>query len=64
MSRLDEIVRLLQNFEGITRKYVLPQIIRRLRKASYQGGLPHSLGEDSATIGTDCEDYILLTTDS
>jgi len=64
LSRLDEIVRLLQNFEGITRKYVLPQIIRRLRKASYQGGLPHSLGEDSATIGTDCEDYILLTTDS
>ncbi|MCF2137475.1 MAG: hypothetical protein K9W43_09620 [Candidatus Thorarchaeota archaeon] len=64
MSRIGEIIHLLQNFEGITRKYVIPEIIRRLRESSYQGGMPHSLGEDSATIGTDSGDFVLLTTDS
>ncbi len=64
MSTIDEIVKILQGFEGITRKYVIPEIIRRIREASYQGDRPHALGEDSATIGTDCEDFVLLTTDS
>ncbi len=64
MSTLKEIVRTLQSFEGITRKYVIPTIIRKLREVSYRGGLPHSLGEDSATIGTEYDEYVLLTTDS
>ncbi|TFF91598.1 hypothetical protein EU546_08380 [Candidatus Thorarchaeota archaeon] len=64
MSRLDEVVKLLKGFEGISRKYVLPGIIHRLRTESYDGEYPHSLGEDSAAITTACDDYVLLTTDA
>jgi len=64
LSRLHEIVNLLKEFEGISRKYVLPGIIHRLRTESYDGEYPHSLGEDSAAISTACDDYVLLTTDA
>ncbi|MHA1577522.1 MAG: AIR synthase related protein [Candidatus Thorarchaeota archaeon] len=64
MKRLDEIVELLSNFEGISRKFVLPQIIKKLRTESYEGDSPHSLGEDSAAISTNGDEVILLTTDS
>ncbi|MHA2263434.1 MAG: AIR synthase related protein [Candidatus Thorarchaeota archaeon] len=64
MDSLDEIVRLLQSYEGITRKFVLPRIISKLRELSYQGDQPHSLGEDSAAIRTESDEVILLTTDS
>ncbi|UCE11269.1 MAG: hypothetical protein JSW61_04855 [Candidatus Thorarchaeota archaeon] len=64
MSSLDEIVRLLHSYEGITRKFVLPQIISKLRLSSYQGDQPHSLGEDSAAIRTNSDEVILLTTDA
>ncbi len=64
MSRLHEIVKLLRGFEGISRKYVLPGIIHRLRTESYDGEYPHSLGEDSAAICTACDDFVLLTTDA
>ncbi|MFX1560504.1 MAG: AIR synthase related protein [Promethearchaeota archaeon] len=63
MSRLDEILKLLLSFDGISRKFVLPSIIDRLRLESFNGNTPHSLGEDSAAIGTDSDDYVLLTTD-
>lgn len=43
---------------------MIPNIIHRLRDCSYNGDLPHSLGEDSAAIGTDCDDFVLLTTDA
>lgn len=64
MSSLDEIISLLLEFEGISRKFVLPKIIGRLREASYQSNQPHSLGEDSAAIDTNSDEIILLTTDS
>lgn len=64
MTELIEIVQLLRSFDGITRKYVLPRIIRRLREQSYKGNTPHSLGEDSAAIGTESDEIVLLTTDA
>ncbi len=64
MSRLDEILKLLLSFDGISRKFVLPSIIAKLRTESYRGDTPHGLGEDSAAIGTNCDDYVLLTTDA
>ena len=64
MKSLDELIRLLQDFEGISRKFVLPHIIGKLRQASYGGNRAHGLGEDSAAIGTSAYDFILLTTDA
>ncbi len=64
MTNLEEILRLLHEFEGISRKYVLPAIIGRLRSASYNGTLEHGLGEDSAAISTNSDDVVLLTTDA
>lgn len=64
MTELIEIVQLLRSFDGITRKYVLPRIIKRLREQSYNGNTPHSLGEDSAAIGTESDEIVLLTTDA
>ena len=63
MSRLDEILKLLLSFDGISRKFVLPSIIDKLRLESFNGNTPHSLGEDSAAIGTESDEIILLTTD-
>ena len=63
MSRLDEILNLLMSFDGISRKFVLPSIIDKLRLESFNGNTPHSLGEDSAAIGTESDEYVLLTTD-
>ena len=63
MSRLDEILKLLLSFDGISRKFVLPSIIDKLRLESFNGNTPHSLGEDSAAIGTESDEYVLLTTD-
>ncbi|MHA1965046.1 MAG: AIR synthase related protein [Candidatus Thorarchaeota archaeon] len=63
MSRIDEILKLLLSFDGISRKFVLPSIIDKLRLESYNGNTPHSLGEDSAAIGTESDEYVLLTTD-
>ena len=64
MSRLDEILKLLLNYDGISRKFVLPSIIDKLRLESYKGNSPHGLGEDSAAIDTNGDDYVLLTTDA
>jgi len=64
LSRLDEILKLLLSFDGISRKFVLPSIIDRLRLESFNGNTPHSLGEDSAAIDTGSDDYVLLTTDA
>ncbi len=64
MTELKEIIHLLHTFDGISRKFVLPDILRKLREQSYNGNTPHSLGEDSAAIGTDSDEVILLTTDS
>lgn len=64
MKSLDEIVRILHDFDGISRKHILPKIITRLREESYRGGLSHSLGEDCAVIGTKRDEVVLLTTDS
>ncbi len=64
MSRLDEIVKLLLSFDGISRKFVLPSIIDKLRLESFKGNTPHGLGEDSAVIDSGCDDYVLLTTDA
>ncbi len=63
MSRLDEILKLLLSFDGISRKFVLPSIIDKLRLESFNGNTPHSLGEDSAAIGTESDEFVLLTTD-
>jgi len=63
LSRLDEILKLLLSFDGISRKFVLPSIIDKLRLESFNGNTPHSLGEDSAAIGTESDEYVLLTTD-
>jgi hypothetical protein len=64
LKSLDEIVRILRDFEGISRKYVLPRIITKLREESYEGNLPHSLGEDCAVVGVKGDEVVLLTTDS
>ncbi|MBN2229604.1 MAG: hypothetical protein JW779_08400 [Candidatus Thorarchaeota archaeon] len=64
MTRIDDILELLTNFDGISRKFVLPSIIDKLRLSSYKGDTPHSLGEDSAAIGTNSDDFVLLTTDA
>jgi selenophosphate synthetase-related protein len=64
LSRLDEIVKLLLSFDGISRKFVLPSIIDKLRQESYRGDTPHGLGEDSAAIETGSDDTVLLTTDA
>lgn len=63
MNRLDEILKLLLSFDGISRKFVLPSIIDKLRIESYKGDTQR-LGEDSAAIDTNCDDYVLLTTDA
>jgi selenophosphate synthetase-related protein len=63
LSRLDEILKLLLSFDGISRKFVLPSIIDKLRLESFNGNTPHSLGEDSAAIGTESDEFVLLTTD-
>lgn len=64
MARLDDIVSLLLSFDGISRKFVLPSIIDKLRLNSFKGNTPHALGEDSAAIVTSSNDIILLTTDA
>jgi selenophosphate synthetase-related protein len=64
LTALEDIVRLLHEFEGISRKYVLPAIIGKLRSASYNGRQEHGLGEDSAAISTSSDDVVLLTTDA
>lgn len=64
MNRLDEIMKLLLSFDGISRKFVLPSIIDKLRLESFNGDTPHSLGEDSAAIDSGCDDFVLLTTDA
>ena len=64
LSRLVEIVALLKSFDGITRKLVLPSIIDKVRLKSYGGDTPHSMGEDSAAIGTSGDEIVLLTTDA
>jgi selenophosphate synthetase-related protein len=64
LSRLDEIVKLLLSFDGISRKFVLPSIIDKLRLESFRGDTPHGLGEDSAVIGTSSDESVLLTTDA
>ena len=61
---IDELVLFLKNFDGISRKFVLPNILRRLRDASYNGNIPHALGEDSAAIATNGDEYVLHTTDA
>lgn len=63
MNRLDEILKILLSYDGISRKFVLPSIIDKLRLESFNGNTPHSLGEDSAAIGTDSDEFVLLTTD-
>jgi len=63
LRRLDKILKILMSFDGISRKFVLPPIIHRLRLESFNGNTPHSLGEDSAAIGTESDEYVLLTTD-
>jgi len=55
---------MLIKFDGISRKFVLPSIIDKLRLSSFKGDTPHGLGEDSAAIGTDSDELILLTTDA
>ncbi|MFW9960143.1 MAG: AIR synthase related protein [Candidatus Thorarchaeota archaeon] len=64
MTRLEDIVELLLNFDGISRKFVLPSIIDKLRLRSFKGDTPHGLGEDSAAILTNSNDIVLLTTDA
>lgn len=64
LTRLSDIVDLLLNFDGITRKFVLPSIIDKVRQKSFGGDTPHSMGEDSAAIGTSSDEIVLLTTDA
>lgn len=64
MKSLGEIVCILHDFDGISRKFVLPQIITKIREESYKGGLPHSLGEDCAVIEIKSDEVVLVTTDS
>ena len=64
MTRLNDILEMLLTFDGISRKFVLPSIIDKLRLKSFKGDTPHSLGEDSAAINTNSNDVILLTTDA
>ncbi|MFX1261593.1 MAG: AIR synthase related protein [Promethearchaeota archaeon] len=64
MTELEDIIQILNEFEGISRKYVLPAIIGKLRSASFNGTQEHGLGEDSAAISTSSDDVVLLTTDA
>jgi len=64
LTRLDDILTMLISFDGISRKFVLPSIIDKLRASSYKGDTPHGLGEDSAAISTNSDDFVLLTTDA
>lgn len=64
LARLDKIVELLATFDGITRKFVLPSIIGKVRRDSFKGDTPHGMGEDSAAIGTNSDEFVLLTTDA
>ncbi|TFG33779.1 hypothetical protein EU527_06470 [Candidatus Thorarchaeota archaeon] len=64
MTRLTDILEMLLTFDGISRKFVLPSIIDKLRLESFKGDTPHGLGEDSAAISTNSDDMILLTTDA
>ncbi len=64
MTVLREVVRLLRDFDGISRKFVLPEIISRLREASFRGDDPHSLGEDSAVVTTESDELVLHTIDA
>jgi selenophosphate synthetase-related protein len=64
LTDLEDIIRVLNEFEGISRKYVLPAIIGKLRSASYNGTQEHGLGEDSAAISTGSDEVVLLTTDA
>jgi len=64
LTHLDDILKVLLSFDGISRKFVLPSIIDKLRLRSFQGDTPHGLGEDSAAIGTESDELILLTTDA
>jgi len=64
LTRLDDILTMLVSFDGISRKFVLPSIIDKLRASSYKGDTPHGLGEDSAAISTNSDDFVLLTTDA
>jgi selenophosphate synthetase-related protein len=64
LTELEDILQLLNEFEGISRKYVLPAIIGKLRSASFNGTQEHGLGEDSAAITTSSDDVVLLTTDA
>ncbi|TFG27286.1 hypothetical protein EU527_18720 [Candidatus Thorarchaeota archaeon] len=64
MTRLSDILEMLITFDGISRKFVLPSIIDKLRLESFRGNTPHGLGEDSAAISTNSDDVILLTTDA
>jgi hypothetical protein len=61
---LERIIELLATFDGITRKFVLPSIIDKVRTDSFKGDTPHGMGEDSAAIGTNSDDFVLLTTDA
>ena len=64
LSRIDRILDLLAGFDGITRKFVLPSIIDKVRRSSFRGDSPHGMGEDSAAIGTSSDEIVLLTTDA
>ena len=64
MTRLDDILKMLVSFDGISRKFVLPSIIDKLRVSSFKGNTPHGLGEDSAAIKTNSDEFVLLTTDA
>ncbi len=64
MVPLDDIVRLLSEFDGISRKFVLPRIIREMREKAFRGDVSHTLGEDSAVVPTACDEAVLLTTDA
>ncbi|MHA1138017.1 MAG: AIR synthase related protein [Candidatus Thorarchaeota archaeon] len=64
MTRLDDILTMLVSFDGISRKFVLPSIIDKLRLSSFKGDTPHGLGEDSAAIDTNSDELVLLTTDA
>jgi len=55
---------MLVSFDGISRKFVLPSIIDKLRLSSFKGDTPHGLGEDSAAIDTNSDELVLLTTDA
>ncbi len=64
MRDLQKTIEMLRSFDGISRKFVIPNILSKLRATSYNGNSPHSLGEDSAAILTDTDYVVLLTTDA